>query len=128
MPVKCFHCDSEAVLVTGRELYPHRPDLKRLYFWRCEPCQAHVGCHPDSSEALGRPANAQLRYARHQAHLRFDPMWKNGNLSRSGAYGWLADRLGIPKHKTHIGQFDLYMCQRVVEVITEAETEWSNAQ
>lgn len=43
--VKCDYCGNDAMLVSGRAIYPHRPDLFRLNFWQCAPCDAYVGCH-----------------------------------------------------------------------------------
>lgn len=43
--VICDYCGNKAAQVTGRKIYPHRPDLFSLRFWHCEPCKAWVGCH-----------------------------------------------------------------------------------
>jgi len=37
-------------------------------------------------------------------------------MPRKKAYSWLASRLGLEFDKTNIGEFDLEMCKRVVEV------------
>lgn len=52
--------------------------------------------------------------ARHQAHLAFDPIWKLGHKKRSGAYLWLAYKLGIPVEDCHISRFDVATCERVI--------------
>lgn len=115
--VFCGECGSRAELVTGEVLYPHRPDLKRKRFWRCTGClDSHVGCHPGSKIPLGAPSRGPLRRAKMEAHAAFDPIWRTGEMSRSAAYAWLANELGIPRVKTHIGYFDLKTCRRVVEV------------
>jgi len=44
---------------------------------------------------MGRLANAQLRSARRDAHASFDSLWRDGAMSRSQAYAWLAAALGI---------------------------------
>ncbi len=121
-PVKCPYCHKAAMLVTGEDIYAHRPDLRELSFWRCAPCKAYVGCHKagfgqgDGTRPLGRLANAELRKARNAAHAAFDPMWKTGEIKRLKAYRWLADQLGIAVAKTHIADFGMDMCQRVVMV------------
>ena len=48
------------------------------------------------------------------AHAVFDPLWKGGPMTRSAAYGWLADQLGIPRAACHIGEFDIDRCRLVV--------------
>lgn len=40
MSVICDYCDKPAELVTGAEVYPHRPDLHHKKFWLCKPCDA----------------------------------------------------------------------------------------
>jgi hypothetical protein len=117
----CDYCGEKAKLVTGKEIYPHRPDLYKKDFWSCEPCDAYVGCHPKTIDPLGRLAKADLRSAKSAAHRAFDPLWRGDNkqFSRSKAYNWLANELGIPKDECHIGWFDLAMCQKVEQVSNE---------
>lgn len=77
MTVICSYCNKPAELVTGKEIYPHRPDLYPKKFWRCRPCTAYVGCHKpnagygDGTRPLGRLANAELRAAKSAAHAAF---------------------------------------------------------
>lgn len=120
--VTCPYCTEPAKLVTGAEVYGHRPDLASLKFWRCLPCRAYVGCHRygvgygDGTRPLGRLANAELRIAKKTAHGVFDQIWKSGRMTRSAAYKWLAGELGIPCNEAHIGEFDVPMCNRVMDV------------
>lgn len=128
MPIAaCPYCDKPPVLVTGRELYPHRPDLALLKFWRCDPCDAHVGCHKagarvdavisDGTLPLGRLANAELRRAKSAAHAAFDPLWMSKRMRRRDAYRWLAGELGISAANCHIGMLDVDGCKAVVAVV-----------
>lgn len=122
--VTCDYCERPARLTTGREVYPHRPDLFSKRFYKCTPCGAWVGCHDGTHTPLGRLANAELRKAKMEAHDAFDPFWrseaKRQGLSRGKArrraYKWLAEQLGIEPQLCHIGMFDVETCQRVVEV------------
>lgn len=122
----CPYCAAESQLVTGALLYPHRNDLWSLHFWHCAPCDAYVGCHKkglghgDGTRPLGRLANAELRRAKNQAHAAFDPLWKNRKIRRRDAYDWLAKQLGLPVDRTHIGDFDVETCLRVVEICRQA--------
>jgi len=118
--VVCPYCQRDAVKVTGKEIYPHRPDLYAKTFYECDPCDAYVGCHPGTDTPLGRLADPELREAKQRAHATFDPIWKSGRMSRSGAYSWLASQLGIKKSECHIGMFDVEQCRRVVEVCAGA--------
>lgn len=125
--ITCPYCDRPAVLATGNEIYPHRPDLFDLKFWRCAPCGAWVGCHKagarvdgvtsDGTLPLGRLANAELRKAKSAAHAAFDPLWRSRLMGRRQAYAWLAKELGISTANCHIGMFDVDACRAVVAVV-----------
>lgn len=122
--VTCPYCNAKAALVDGRELYPHRPDLRDKLGYQCAPCDAWVGCHPGTDRPLGRLANAELRKAKMAAHAAFDPLWKakqrrdgcSKGRARGKGYAWLADQLGIPPSECHIGMMDVATCRRVVAI------------
>ena len=116
--VKCPYCDNDAVFVKGSKIYPHRPDLYGKKFYLCSPCDAYVGCHSDG-KPLGRLANRQLRKAKMQAHAVFDPLWKDGPLSRTEAYRWLSKAMGLHPDETHIGMFDVGQCLKVEQLVKE---------
>lgn len=114
----CPYCKTPAKLVTGKVLFRWRADLAALNFWRCDPCDAHVGCHRNGTgkSPLGRMANPELRKAKQAAHAAFDPLWQSERFSRRGAYKWLSEQLGTLPERTHIGEFDVQTCERVVQV------------
>ena len=114
--VICPYCHQEAVLVTGETIYPGRVAFRNKYYYLCSPCQAYVGCHGDTKQAMGRLANAHLRALKSEAHAAFDPIWRQGPLTRAQAYKWLSEQLCIPSSKTHIGLFNSDLCRRTIEV------------
>lgn len=136
----CPYCGAPAEHVKGIVIYPHRPDLFTLSFWRCEPCQAYVGCHKtgDGMVPLGRLANARLRNLKSIAHAAFDTLWQKALEARrmpsgqfpKGAKGearnlWyrrLAAALEIPIEECHIGLFDELRCQRAINLCRQ----WAN--
>ena len=120
MIVTCDYCGNPAELVGGLVIYPHRPDLSNLRFWRCEPCRAYVGTHKNSRThaPLGRLATAELRTLKMSVHARFDPLWKSGQLSRSAAYAKLAAGIGIEQRKCHIGMFDEARCRAALTFLS----------
>lgn len=122
MRVKCPYCDKDAKLVFGNKIYPHRYDLYDKKFYMCSPCRAWVGCHPSSDKPLGRLANAELRKAKQTAHAMFDPIWKQGAMTRTAAYSWLANEIGVAPQNCHIGMFDLHQCEAVVRACTERKS------
>lgn len=118
-PPVCRDCKAPGRLTSGREVFPKRPDLAHKGFWVCDGCKARVGCHPGTSVALGEMATEALRRARTAAHDSFDPLWRSGRMTRSAAYAWLAEAVGVPADRAHIGMFDAEKCQRVVEQVRE---------
>lgn len=113
--VLCPYCQQGAKLVSGEKIYPHRKDLYTLKFWVCEPCWAYVGTHKDKdNKPLGTLADADLRKVRSYAHEAFDQKWRCGEMSRSDAYAWLSEALGVSVLKCHIGSFDRATCKKVI--------------
>lgn len=119
----CPYCGAPSRLVTGRQIYPHRTDLRNKQFYQCAPCDAFVGCHPGTLQPLGTLANATLRQARMAAHQAFDPLWRSSSRSRSSAYRWLAQQLGVAYEDCHIGMFDMQTCVRVIQLCTSDDFE-----
>lgn len=117
--LSCDYCGKPAQLVTGETVYPHRRDLWKKRFWMCKPCEAYVGCHGNSGKPLGRLANVELRKAKIDAHAAFDSLWKSERMTRKQAYARLANILGIKVKKCHIGMFDVDLCRKVIQVVSE---------
>ena len=122
--IPCDYCGCQSELVTGAEVYPHRTDLAHKLFYLCRPCKAWVGCHPGTSDPLGRLADAELRMWKSRAHAAFDPIWRakqtrqnlNKRKARSSGYLWLAKQMEIEPDLCHIGMFSVEQCRRVVEI------------
>lgn len=112
----CPYCNSQSKLTAGCVVYPHRPDLFDKWFYQCAPCDAYVGCHPNSRTALGRLANAELRKFKSLAHKAFDPIWKTKTMKRSDAYKALATEMQVQPSDCHIGMFDVAQCKRVIAI------------
>ena len=119
----CPVCKKEAALVTGREVYPHRPDLFGKSFWACLPCGAWAGCHPNSTKRMGRLANAETRRLKQQAHAAFDPLWKTGRMSRTKAYAWLREAIGLSERDCHIGWMSDADLRRVPVLLAQLSKE-----
>lgn len=108
----CPYCHRPTQLVDSSEVYGRSYGMIYL----CRPCNAYVGCHQGTTNALGRVANAELRIAKKLAYEKFDPLWRNGYMTRHEAYKWLSDKLGIPAEYTHIGMFNVDTCHKVVSL------------
>jgi hypothetical protein len=51
------------------------------------------------------------------AHAAFDPLWKDGEMSRVAAYEWLSEATGIPSVRCRIGLMDAGECRLVVSAV-----------
>ncbi len=115
-PPFCQYDGAEGQLVDSAVVYHGR---SYGMIWKCPTpgCDAYVGTHKGSKDhaPLGRMVNAAGREAKKKAHAAFDPLWKSGRMKRGDAYQALADFLGIPKARVHIGYFNPDECARVVE-------------
>lgn len=123
--VICPYCGKKAEYVKGDRIYSGRGSWDNKFFWVCFSCDAWVGCHSKDKrfgrigdEPLGRLANEELRKAKMRAHKAFDPLWKDNDIRRKDAYVWLSEELGVPFDECHIGMFDVDMCERVIEAVS----------
>ncbi len=101
--IYCCGCERkiDARLTDGAEIYPHRPDLSQLPFWKCDTCGNHVGCHhktKNRTEPLGNIPTKELRRARQHIHRILDPLWKERRIKRGKLYQMLSDELGWGYH------------------------------
>ena len=117
----CPYCEQFSKRVTGKEIYPHKNDLKSKTFYECKRCKAYVGCHKGTDKPLGRLANPELRYYKKLAHSSFDQLWRNTELNRSDAYEWLAKEMDMHPSKCHIGMFDIHECIEVIRLFKRSK-------
>ena len=125
----CPYCEREATLTDGKEIYPHRVDLYPLNFWICRDCEAYVGCHKpkvghgNGTVPLGTLANKRLRTLRSHAHRHFDPLWKDGPMTRKTAYQVLANSLEIKVADCHISQMNEVLCEKLIRICKKNKTQ-----
>lgn len=120
----CPYCNFKTEYVDSEVIYGKSYGMIYL----CMPCDAYVGVHKGTDNALGRLANAELRHWKKEAHAYFDPIAKTDLINkiwdkyfpytsnRSKAYAWLSEQIGIERDLCHIGMFDVEQCKMVVEV------------
>lgn len=129
--IGCPYCHGQAQQVTGRTLYPHRPDLAEKRFFLCNPCNAYCGTHPDG-RPLGRLADAPLRRARNYVHNLLDPLYEKASeaydgedtgkirgVARSRAYRWLAEQMGIRVADCHVAMFNVEQCREAYRILRD---------
>jgi zinc-finger-containing domain len=105
MKLYCCQCkqDIDARLTDGREVYPHRPDLNPLPFWKCDACGNHVGCHhktKDRTRPLGNIPTKELKSARQHIHRILDPLWRQRLIPRGKLYARIASAMGCTEYHT----------------------------
>ncbi len=107
-PTTCPHCAAEVRLVSHAEIYNGREygDWPYAYLCSGDECAAYVGLHPDTDLPLGTLADAPTRESRKVNKRHFLELQQRWGWSRREAYGWLAQRLGIPVEQCHWGWFD----------------------
>lgn len=107
MLIFCCACkaDIKARLTDGGEIYPHRPDLTELPFWKCDKCGNFVGCHhktKNRTAPLGCIPTPELKEARKQLHALIDPIWRSGKMGRSELYEAISRDIGWNYHTAEI--------------------------
>lgn len=124
-PIYCTGCHEfvDARLTSGAEMYPHRPDLARKPFWKCE-CGAFVGTHyktRDHLRPLGYLATPEVKRWRMRIHDLLDPMWQNGLIDRGKAYARISKALG---HTYHTGEItDVEQAEFIYGLVKEMRDE-----
>lgn len=113
----CPYCNKEAILQSGKELYPAYERLSSDIFYVCVPCAAWVGTHKQSGVPLGTLAKKELRAARMRAHDLFAEVMRLKGLKRGELYSLLAKELSIPKGQTHFGMFTLERCAQAQNIL-----------
>lgn len=115
-PIRCPYCGSTAILKNSSYIYGPGARQGKVYVCSRYPtCDAHVGVKPGTTLPNGTLANKSLRQKRIQAHQVFDQIWLQGILTRNQAYLWASDKLGVPMREMHIGSFDIYRCNQLIQ-------------
>lgn len=79
-------------------------------------CRGLVGAHPGGKpyEDFVRAEDAEHKLLRTEGHSLFDPIFKDGYLSRGMAVALLADCLDIDVDRVHFSQFSKAQCAEAV--------------
>ena len=120
VPTSCRLCGGRCEIVNNGVIYG-KPYGEWPWAVVCLGCGAHVGMHPFTGIPLGTVALAPLREARKAAKRLFNPLWRDGAMTRTEAYTWLAGELGIPVADCHIGWFEQDQCNAAIAAIQRKE-------
>ena len=138
MKLWCCGCNDyvEAELCGGNIIYPHRPDLYKLKFYRCPHCKNYVGTHKKwgmgtdgrkhNIRAFGCIPTPELKNARHKIHEILDPLWQGDKPSgtRKRIYKQLSDALGYEYHTGNTRTID--ECRTVYRLILKISKGGNN--
>lgn len=100
-----------------------RLNLEEELFYQSQNCNARVGCHKGTTHPMGNLANEVLRLKRMETHQVYDAFWRRRDMTCTQAYKWLSEQMGLSEHRTHIGDFEVDQCQRVIDLCREHERE-----
>lgn len=122
MRLYCCGCNDNVYprLTDGSEIYPHRPDLKDLPFWKCDVCENFVGCHyktNDRTRPLGCIPTPEIKKARQHIHAILDPIWQSGKMSRKKIYGIISEKIGWTYHTANIRNIE--EARKIYRIIKE---------
>ena len=110
-PTICNICGGKVVLIKTGSKNP-RSD----YIYKCLKCNATVGTHPNTKDALGFLGNEQTKAKRKEIHLWFDRLYQRHN-DREQLYYKLAAELGIEKEQCHFSQMSDEMLDKSLEIV-----------
>lgn len=120
VPDTCPCCGGKRVVCLHHDKVYGRSFSNWPWLFSCQTCAATVGLHPFTNIPLGTLATPAIRKARQRAKAAFAPLYEGGHMTRSDAYAWLAQRLGIADvGHCHIGWFGIEQCDRVVQACLE---------
>ncbi len=116
VPTVCCLCSGPVVVKHHKEVYGKAyGDWPWMY--SCTQCDAQVGMHPFTHLPLGVLADKKTRFARMTFKDRFNPLWMDARMDRSEAYRRLANAMGIPVKRCHIGYFSIADCERASQAL-----------
>lgn len=123
MKLYCVQCSTEvpAEKVTGEQVYPHRPDLYQLVFYKCPVCENFVGTHKATNEPLGCIPSKQLKQQRMMIHRVLDTLWKERIISRRKLYKQISSKLGYEYHTGNIKSID--EAQQVLSIVQDIRSQ-----
>lgn len=111
--LKCGECGASMILRKSKKF--------ETPFYGCSrfpECKGAHGAHPDG-RPIGVPGDRKTNLARIRAHDFFDRIWKEKRMSRSRAYAWMRQAMGLTEAEAHIGKFTAAQCEALVALIKE---------
>lgn len=114
-PSVCRICNGKVRIAHHDEIYG-KAFGDWPYAYLCGDCGAYVGMHPFTAIPLGTLADKRTREARKQCKAPFEKLWREGVMSRTEAYHWLASEMNIATDECHFGWFDANQCYQAMSL------------
>lgn len=134
-PVICPYCGRTAQLRPTSYVYGEDNLNPEGFLYVCtgypHHCDAYVGAHEKSMRPKGTLADGTLRHKRIMAHRALDAIWKQGYMTRHGAYIWLQNRLNLREKDMHIAMFGDFLCNETIrecEEFMEQHKKWEGGE
>lgn len=121
-PETCDVCESNRVRLLKTRVTYSEQHADWPYRYSCADCHASVGCHSHTLSPLGLMAQRSVRRLRVQAHVAFDPIWKDGFMTRTEAYEWLAETFGLAYSELHIGNMTKEQLETTIRISRQQHT------
>lgn len=127
--ILCPICKKTALRITGAELAPERPELAANRYFYCREDQTVALCHPNTWQPIHRMACPHPTLARQHAMAAFNRLidhavhqhgWTPGRAKGVG-YGWLANKLQLPRNQIIFNNFTVQQCARVIDLADGAD-------
>ena len=124
----CPVCGGGVKRVSETDIYRREYTGKEMVACEYYPsCDTYVGTHKDSGLPLGRLAGWVDRMKKKKAHKFFDPLWKEGHMTRPEAYAELAEYLGVPPEYCHMGMMNSSNLDKTAVWAVRRMLEFKNA-
>lgn len=68
---------------------------------------------------LSTQLNSEVSIMRGATHKKFDRIWKQGYMTRTSAYVWLAEQMQIDRKHAHISLLDVEQCKEIQRLVIE---------
>ena len=118
--MRCPSCGSKMILRQTTKFFHKDGTPKSFYGCTRYPyCKETHSANKDGSP-MGIPVDEKGRKARKEAHAVFDELWKEGYMSRSEAYRWLAKEMGREIHFSELSEEE---CYEVIDLINETDPD-----
>jgi len=114
----CPYCKKEAKWIPNEQVYGRRFGKSYMCYY-CKDCNAYVGCHNNTKQALGTMANPALRKMRQHVHGILDPLWESGKMKRKEVYQKLRQIFG---KEIHVGESDIEQCKDIIRALEKLRT------